>query len=230
MPPLLTPRRAELLIYALFLLVPLFLGVDRWIARAMTGLNPGVENFFQAITFLGRSPGYLVASAGIAIWCFFSARDPNRAPHRRSRARAMAEAAAFVFTTIAIAGIVTNLIKVVIGRLRPSLLFDSGQYGFAPFSFDSTMRSFPSGHATTAFALALSLAALWPQRRRWFVAAACVIAASRVAINAHYFGDVVGGALVAILTTLIVRRYFASRGMAFCVEAGGYARSVAPKP
>lgn len=230
LPPLLTRRRAELLVYALFLLAPLFLGVDRWIARAMTGLNPGVVDFFQAITFLGRSPGYLLASAGIAIWCFFAARDPGRASDRRSRARATAEAAAFVFATVAIAGIAVNLIKVVVGRLRPSLLLDAGQYGFAPFSFDSTMRSFPSGHATTAFALALALAALWPHRRWWLIAAACLVAASRVAINAHYFGDVLGGALVAIMTTLIVRRFFASRGMAFRVEAGGYARPIASEP
>lgn len=222
LPPLFGPWHAELLVGAAYLLIPLLLGVDRWIAHAMTGLDRGMIDFFQAITFLGRSPGYLVAAAGIVVWCLLRAREAKSAPHLRMRARSRAEAAAFVFATIAISGIATNLIKLLVGRLRPSMLFDAGQYGFAPFNFESTMRSFPSGHATTAFALALALGALWPHQRRWLAAAACLIAASRVAINAHYFGDVVGGALVAILTMLVVRRSFASLGLAFRVEAGRY--------
>jgi membrane-associated phospholipid phosphatase len=230
LPPLLTTGRATVLGVVTCLLVPLFLGVDRWIARAMTGLDPGVIGFFQAITFLGRSPGYLVGAAAVAVWCLLRARMPDRAPEQRSLALARAEAAAFVFTTVAAAGIATNIVKVLAGRLRPSMLLEAGQYGFAPFSFESTMRSFPSGHATTIVALALALGALWPCWRRWLLAAACVIAASRVAINAHYLGDVVGGALVAVLTMLATRRAFASRGWAFRVERGRYARRRGPEP
>jgi undecaprenyl-diphosphatase len=222
LPPLLGARNASFLVGATYMLIPLFLGVDRWIARAMTDLDRGMVDFFQAITFLGRSPGYLVIATGIAIWCGLRARELERGSLERFRARSRAEAAVFVFATVAIAGIATNLVKLAIGRLRPSMFFDAGLYGFAPFNFESTMRSFPSGHATTAFALALALGALWPRHRRWLAAAACLVAASRVAINAHYFGDVVGGALVAILTMVVVRRFFAAKGWAFGVEDGSY--------
>ena len=54
--------------------------------------------------------------------------------------------------------------------------------------------SFPSGHAATAFAGAVSLAYLWRRGTPLFFVLAAAIAFSRVYVGVHYPGDVLAGA------------------------------------
>ena len=63
-----------------------------------------------------------------------------------------------------------------------------------------------------------------PERRRLVFAGtpefavpslAALLASSRFMINAHFLGDVVGGAAVAVLTTLALRAALAERGWLF---------------
>jgi membrane-associated phospholipid phosphatase len=72
--------------------------------------------------------------------------------------------------------------------------------------------AFPSGHATAVFALAATVAVVWPPsrtRRAWgartavaaAVALACVVASAVIALRWHYFTDTVAGAAVGIGTT-----------------------------
>jgi membrane-associated phospholipid phosphatase len=222
---LLRPWIAALLLGAGLLLPPLLFGFDRVIADWMAEIDPRIVEVFQIVTVFGRSPPYLVAAVLVAILAIVQARNADRPEAQRLFLRRRAERASFLFATVALAGIAANLIKVLVGRFRPSLLFDGDSYGFAPFSFDSTMRSFPSGHATTAFALGFAFAALFPRFAAAWLALAGLVAASRVVINAHYLGDVLGGALVAAFTMLVVRRFFAGRGWAFEVKDGRYLSS-----
>lgn len=65
--------------------------------------------------------------------------------------------------------------------------------------------SFPSDHATAAFAIAITFAiGRMPRRAIWFGLAALAVAVSRVYIGTHYAGDVVGGALTGILAAILV--------------------------
>lgn len=56
--------------------------------------------------------------------------------------------------------------------------------------------SFPSGHATQAFAAATCLAVLVPPLRPWPVVLAALIALSRVYLGVHFPSDVLAGALL----------------------------------
>lgn len=56
--------------------------------------------------------------------------------------------------------------------------------------------SFPSNHATTAFALASTISVHYPKARWWAYAIATGVAAARVQNNAHWTSDVVAGAAV----------------------------------
>jgi undecaprenyl-diphosphatase len=64
-------------------------------------------------------------------------------------------------------------------------------------------KSFPSAHATIAFALAGSIAF---RNRRWgnaLLVLAALVAFGRVAAGVHYPSDVVGGAVIGLLCALL---------------------------
>ena len=89
------------------------------------------------------------------------------------------------------------LLKRAAGRARPSA--DEGTYHFEPFhSKDEAHRSFPSAHATTAFAAATAIAANYDNRVVPTIAysLATGVALSRVKANAHFPSDVVAGAIL----------------------------------
>jgi undecaprenyl-diphosphatase len=53
--------------------------------------------------------------------------------------------------------------------------------------------SFPSGHSTIAFAVAVSIGSFYPETRPLLVALAANVAISRVIVGMHFFSDVVVG-------------------------------------
>jgi membrane-associated phospholipid phosphatase len=91
------------------------------------------------------------------------------------------------------AGLITPTVKAVVGRTRPR---DTDEV--STFGFFSGEQSFPSGEATQAFALAAVVAG--HSRSPWIktmaYAAAGLIAAQRVAVDAHWGSDVLAGALI----------------------------------
>jgi undecaprenyl-diphosphatase len=65
---------------------------------------------------------------------------------------------------------------------------------------------------------------LWPRARTILWIYALLIAASRVAVTAHYPSDVLAGALVGVAGAWLVRRWFALRGLAFSIAPDGAVR------
>ena len=90
-------------------------------------------------------------------------------------------------------GIVTPTIKFAVGRYRPSQT--SRTFRFRPFSGH---QSFPSGHATQAFAIATVVAshytAWWEQTLSY--GAAALVDVARVQQNRHFASDVVAGSAI----------------------------------
>jgi membrane-associated phospholipid phosphatase len=99
--------------------------------------------------------------------------------------------------TVVVAAGLAHLAQGAIGRYRPNQA--DGHLAFAPplsRVLDKTDVGFPSGEATTAFALATVLTMLFPAGRWAFYAAGTLAALTRLVNGAHYFSDVVGGALL----------------------------------
>lgn len=99
---------------------------------------------------------------------------------------------------------INQLILLVLHRIRP---YDAGvtHLLIAP----SGDPSFPSDHATATFAIAASF--LLHGKRKVgaaFLAAALLIAVSRVFIGTHYVSDVIGGALTGWVAAIVVRSAF----------------------
>lgn len=103
--------------------------------------------------------------------------------------------------SLALTGAVANLLKLGVGRTRPSYTTD--QYDFHPFT---RAASWPSGHTATAFSLASSVSdevhSLPVSIGLYSVAS--LTAWSRVNDNRHWLSDVAAGALIGITSTKLM--------------------------
>ena len=72
------------------------------------------------------------------------------------------------------------------------------------FAARSTDPSFPSDHAAAAFAIAVAILAFSRPVGAGFVAAAALIALSRVVVGLHYPSDVLAGAAVGTAAAVVV--------------------------
>jgi len=117
----------------------------------------------------------------------------------RGRRRAIVVAAAGVLLT----NLLTQVLKISVARFRPEaglgiLAFD------VPWMriFKDARRSFPSGHTSSAFALSVFLANLYPRGRWGFYLIAACCAVTRVLDARHFPTDIYAG---AILGTVVAR-------------------------
>ncbi len=119
-----------------------------------------------------------------------------------ARDKRLQDAAFTSLESIVVSNLITNLLKTVVGRARPWQR--EGPSSFQPFSGRS---SFPSGHATTAFAALTPYALYYGNRTAaslYLIATAT--AASRVATDLHWLSDVIGGAAIGFMTAQILSR------------------------
>ena len=127
----------------------------------------------------------------------------------------------FIFCAVAFSNLITEVLKYCIGRGRPFVGGEANVFHFSHFAGNPAYYSFPSGHATTAFALALAVSAVWPQARVAMAVYALIIAASRLVLLAHHPSDVVAGAMVGIVGAMFVRYWFAARRLGFAIQRDG---------
>lgn len=84
---------------------------------------------------------------------------------------------------------ITFWLKGMVGRTRPFEIFQT--INTLPSELG---HSFPSGHATGAFAVARALSFRWPKGQVVWLSLAILVALSRVALGIHWPSDVVVGA------------------------------------
>jgi undecaprenyl-diphosphatase len=133
----------------------------------------------------------------------------------------------YVFFAVLVPVLAGEVLKGMIGRGRPFVGGAANPFNFSTFSWDEAYSSLPSGHATTAFALAVAVSALFPRLRLVMLVYAIAIALSRLVLLAHHPSDVVAGAMLGTIGALAVRYWFAARRLAFTIHADG---SIEPLP
>eukprot|EP01035_Chromulina_nebulosa_P068762 gene68762-94226_t len=127
----------------------------------------------------------------------------------------------YIFLSVALSVFIGEIIKGVVGRGRPFVSGAADPFHYSHFAWTPAYASFPSGHATTSFALAFAVAALWPRLRTVMIVYAVAICASRLVLLAHHASDVVGGGLVGWIGAMTARYWFAARHLAFTIHSDG---------
>jgi membrane-associated phospholipid phosphatase len=214
-----SPRQlavAGAMIVVLFFLVMVL--IDAAAIRTVGRLPSIVPWAFDQITDFGKS-GWFLWPLGILFLVLSALPKLPRVP--QLVVVAVMVRAGFLFAAICLPGLFVNVVKHIFGRARPMVGGSLNPYLFSPFSWPAAYAGLPSGHATTAFSVLVAFGSLWPRARTILWAYALAIAASRVAVTAHYPSDVLAGALVGTAGALLVRRYFALRRLGFSIAPDG---------
>jgi membrane-associated phospholipid phosphatase len=215
--PMLPAARVALaLVAAAVAIGAAMLVLDGWALGAQKRIPIWVIDLFNEITDYGRSGWFLWPSGILIIALAVLAATAQR--FARLTIVSLIVRLEFIFIAIALPGLFVTIVKRLIGRVRPSVV---GPFAYVPFSWRPDYASMPSGHATTAFAVAVAIGAVWPRARPLLWLYALVIAASRVIIAAHYPSDVIAGACVGGFGAILIRNYFAARHLGFAAGRDG---------
>jgi membrane-associated phospholipid phosphatase len=147
--------------------------------------HPLLDALVGVLNPIGSGVTLLVICLGVGVLCHW---------WPRSRLRDAAWLGALGF---ACAGLVEFTIKHLVGRARP----DGALHGIviAGPTFAPDVDSFPSGHATSVFAVAAVFATFYPRLSWLLYLLAAAIAAGRVYLGRHYVSDIMAGALIGLV-------------------------------
>jgi undecaprenyl-diphosphatase len=191
--------------------------LDAPVLEFAAGLPPWLVDWAYEVTDFGRS-GWILVPLGTLIILIALFASPALDHMSRAALAMVVARLGYVFIAVGLPGLVSTMVKRWIGRVRPSA---AGPFAYEPFSWRPDYASFPSGHATTAFAALVAFGAVFPRTRPVLWVYALLIAASRVVVSAHYPSDVIAGAACGAFGALLVRDWFAVRRLGFFVGPDG---------
>lgn len=180
-------------------------------AMAQYFFEPEIYKIFwqraRDITNLGLSEYYF----GIAIftWLFTAWVAPRmkRFAKHSSRIDFLRRWGLNFVVALLISGIITHLLKLIVGRQRPhksSPLFDP--YIFDPFTTHWHWHSFSSGHTQVMFTAATMFCVAFPKAWWVWISIAFIICATRIMIHDHFLSDVIFGASVGYIGSLLAMK------------------------
>jgi membrane-associated phospholipid phosphatase len=200
-------------------IIVLMYAIDAWEIAQMPKRGTPSLWWVRILTDFGKDEYVLAVLGGLLIAVAIA--SPALRGIQRSLLLGLGTRLQFIFWAVAMSNLVTEVLKYCIGRGRPFVGGEDNALHFSHFAGNPAYYSFPSGHATTAFALAFAVSAVWPQARVWMAVYALIIAATRLVLLAHHPSDVVAGAMVGIVGTMFVRYWFAARRLGFAIQRDG---------
>jgi membrane-associated phospholipid phosphatase len=211
------PLWLALTVLAFALLDGVSLAFDADEAHAAFQLNSHLVAIFQVVTKAGDS-AWLFATSILTLLYALYRRSASTSRLAGARYGILASRAFYFFVVQAFSGLLSQLIKHLVGRARPRLIDELGPWHFDLFSIKAVLASFPSGHTISIFAAAASLAFFMPRHAAVLFALALPVAASRMIVGAHYPSDVLAGVFLGLGSALAVARFFARRKIAFTLK------------
>lgn len=171
---------------------------------------PPTRLFGRALTDFGKS-GWILCISAFLLFEGWAIARLSRSPTCRSRAMQISWIGCYLLVTVALSGLLANLLKRMIGRARPEHFDQWGTFGFSPFAGDASFESFPSGHATTIGAVFVAFALFFPRYGALLIAGGLWLGMTRIMVGAHYPSDVIAGLALggwfSFMTAIVFARY-----------------------
>jgi membrane-associated phospholipid phosphatase len=155
--------------------------------------HPALDALVGLINPIGAGATLLIACVVLAVIC------------RGLGCARLHDTAWLAALTFSCAGITEFAIKHLVSRARP----DAGLASMAVLGpgYTPDVDSFPSGHATSVFAVATIFASAYPRVAAPAYALAAAIALGRVYLERHYLSDIAAGAMIGIIVAVYLLRY-----------------------
>jgi membrane-associated phospholipid phosphatase len=155
--------------------------IQQW---ARDNRSSSSEDYFKTIGHLGN--GIVLLGLVTALYVSGEVSDNN----------SLRKTALLSLESCLTTGIIVRGLKSVVGRARPWT--GESSHSFHPFSTRSSFASFPSGHASTAFAMATVIA---DQSKKAYIdiiaySLATIAAFSRVHLDKHWASDILVGSAI----------------------------------
>jgi undecaprenyl-diphosphatase len=166
-------------------------GIDETLARRAAGLDPRglVIGLAHVASLCGMAAIAGIHLVGLAVSVFGESWRRHRNVYL------------LTLLSLAIAGLAGDLLKVLLDRPRPSVVYSALSFAAG----ESSTYSFPSGHSTKSLALVLPFLVFVKGWGGWRGLAklalgglALSVCASRVVLGAHFLSDVAGGMAMAL--------------------------------
>ena len=162
-----------------------------------------LKEFFSEITKLGSSSWYFsIIIIGFVIFYINNKLQIIKSKPTNNLSNFFVSSFVYILTV----GVITQIIKHLVGRPRPNHTNFEDVFSFKYFTLESNFHSFPSGHSSTIFIVCFILVSALPKLRYFFYFLASVVAFSRVIVGAHFFTDIIAGAILALILFKILNK------------------------
>ena len=145
-------------------------GIDIWFYNYFQNIDDSdnglfLKEFFIDVTQLGRSSWYFAIS--IVGFIFFYFIKKSHITKKIEEKVINFFISSFIY--LVVVGVITQILKHIIGRPRPNYTNFEDVFIFKFFSLESNFHSFPSGHSSTIFMVCFILVAAFPRLRYFFL-------------------------------------------------------------
>ncbi|MCH9611854.1 MAG: hypothetical protein S4CHLAM102_03280 [Chlamydiia bacterium] len=175
-----------------------YFGIDQSVVYAIPRLQGALRTVCKLFTFMINHTFW----AGLLIFTFGIACFTEQWKKYRNR---------IFFVGIALAASLTvvYLSKAYFGRARPTLLTQTGEYGFYFLQSGHRYHSFPSSHIVTVFSLATAYYCLFRKSLGVVFLVAWALSLTRILLRQHFVSDAVVSSCIAIGVSYAVYLFFA---------------------
>ncbi len=174
------------------------MNLDYTLFRLINGLSGKVAIFDWLAIFLADYLGYVLILGAIIL--FFLEKKWQQRFYFFSLG---------ALSVILSRGIITEAIRFFYYRPRPSVAL-----GIHPLINSDVTGSFPSGHATAYFALAMVVYYLFEKNKEsisrkwqlWFIGLTVLMGIARIIVGAHWPSDILVGAIIGVVSAFLIRQ------------------------